>query len=86
MTVDVSNKHTTPSFDKDLVTVLKVLESETVFVSVPGRHHTTFKLKCGLLEKLGKAQLISKIEKKTSSSLTMEITKCSLHIVNMQIH
>ena len=47
MTVDVSHKHTTPSFDKDLVTV----ESETVFVSVPGRHHTTFKLKCGLFEK-----------------------------------
>lgn len=62
MTVDVSDKHTTPSFDKDLATVLKVLESERVFVSVPGRYHTSFKLKCGLLEKIGKEQL-SKIEK-----------------------
>ena len=47
----ISDKHTMPSFGKDLTAVLKVLDDEKVFVPVSGRCHASFNLKCGLLEK-----------------------------------
>lgn len=63
VTTELSDKHATPSFSKDLASILKVLESEKVFVPVPGRCHASFNLKCGLLEKQSKADLIKKIKK-----------------------
>ena len=59
----LSDKHTIPSFGRDLDSVLKVLDSEKVFESVPGRCHASFNLKCGLLEKQSKADLVKKIKK-----------------------
>ena len=60
---ELSDKHTRPGFGRDLESVLKVLDNEKVFEAVPGRCHASFNLKCGLLEKQSKADLIKKIKK-----------------------
>ena len=59
----ISDKHTMPSFGKDLTAILKVLDDEKVFVPVSGRCHASFNLKCRLLEKQSKADLVKKIKK-----------------------
>lgn len=63
-----SDHHPYPSFGKDFMTVLKVLKEENVFVPVSMRHHCSFNLKCGLMEKLSKKELLKKVEK-TSKQL-----------------
>ena len=58
-----SNRHKTPGFGKDLSTVLDVLENEKVFTEIPGRQHKSFNSKHGLMEKLTKKNLLTRVEK-----------------------
>ena len=47
-----SQHHPYPSFNKDLNTVIHVLEEESVFIPTRKRQHTSFKIETGLMAKL----------------------------------
>lgn len=52
-----SDNHSAPKFGKDLVSILGVLQQEKVFESITVRCHTSFKMNCGLMEKINKVDL-----------------------------
>ena len=56
-----SDCHPYPSFGKDFSMVLTTLEEENVFVPECPRKHETFNLKCGLLEKVSRKDLLKKV-------------------------
>ena len=57
-----SDHHPYPGFGKDFETTLKALEENKVFLSVADRQHTSFNLKCGLMETLKRTDLLKKVE------------------------
>ena len=60
----VYNSHLVPSFGKDLITIVQVLQDEKVFVLTPGQSHKSFNPNCPLMKKL-RRKLAKKIEKST---------------------
>ena len=56
-----SDRHPYPRFGKDFSMVLTTLEEENVFVPECERKHETFNLKCGLLEKVSRKDLLKKV-------------------------
>lgn len=57
-----SDHHPYPEFGKDLEMVMQVFEEENVFAYDEGRSYSTFKIKYGLMEKLKKSEVISKVK------------------------
>ena len=59
----VYNSHPVPSFGKDLSTVVQVQQDERVFASISGRSHKSFIANLPLMKKLGRKELVKKIQK-----------------------
>ena len=64
-----SQHHPYPSFNKDLNTVIDVLEEESVFIPTRKRQHASFKFETGLMAKLSKNELKRKIQKNINQLL-----------------
>ena len=59
-----SDNHNIPKYGKDLESILDVLQQAKVLDTIPGRCHPSFKhIKCGLMEKISKANLVKGIKK-----------------------
>lgn len=55
---EISNKHASPSFQKDHKLILSVLQEQQVFISKKGRQHASFKFTSGLLQQLNYSGLV----------------------------
>ena len=66
---EISDKHASPSFQKDLKMILSVLQEQQVFNSKKGRQHISFKFTSGLLQQLNYPELVKWIQRTTDKLL-----------------
>ena len=65
----ISDKHASPSFQKDLKMILSVLQEQQVFNLKKGRQHISFKFTSGLLQQPNYPELVKWIQRTTDKLL-----------------